>query len=183
MHRWRSSILLCSFAACFAYAATVYKWTDADGVVHYSDQPMPGAERVQTAPSPSRAGPAASTIAPKPATKPVKQPHLGYSVVSIYAPAPEQAFFSEPVTARLNLEPELNPNHTLTWTLNGATVPAAVPNATEITFEQLERGTYTVQATITDQESGESTSSDPVVFYVHMPSVFSPQSPQKPKSQ
>lgn len=176
-------ILLCSFAACFASAATVYKWTDADGVVHYSDKPVPGAEKLQTGSAPAHAGTVVPN-APKPAAKPVKPPpRLGYSVVSIYAPTPEQVFFSEPVTVRLNLEPELNPNHTITWTLNGAPAPAEDQNATEITFEQLDRGTYTVQATITDQDTGQSTSSDPVVFYMHMPSTLSPQSPQKPKSQ
>ena len=29
-------------------AAVVYKWTDADGVVHFSDQPVPGAEKIVT---------------------------------------------------------------------------------------------------------------------------------------
>jgi len=27
-----------------AHALVVYKWTDAQGVVHFSDQPVPGAE-------------------------------------------------------------------------------------------------------------------------------------------
>ena len=26
-------------------SAVVYKWIDADGVVHFSDQPVPGAEK------------------------------------------------------------------------------------------------------------------------------------------
>ncbi|NNE61472.1 MAG: DUF4124 domain-containing protein, partial [Woeseia sp.] len=43
MHKCRISavvLFLCAAAA----SAQVYKWTDADGVVHYSDQPTPGAE-------------------------------------------------------------------------------------------------------------------------------------------
>ena len=28
-------------------AATVYRWVDDDGVVHYSDQPHPNAEKMQ----------------------------------------------------------------------------------------------------------------------------------------
>ena len=29
-------------------AAVIYKWTDADGVVHFSDQAVPGAEKILT---------------------------------------------------------------------------------------------------------------------------------------
>ena len=46
MHLCRSRIaygLLAVFAGCLSVqAAVVYKWTDADGVVHFSDQPDPG---------------------------------------------------------------------------------------------------------------------------------------------
>jgi hypothetical protein len=37
---------LMSLACSVVLAATVYKWTDEDGVVHYSDQPHPNAEKV-----------------------------------------------------------------------------------------------------------------------------------------
>ena len=36
-----------SLACSLALAATVYKWVDEDGVIHYSDQPHPNAEKVQ----------------------------------------------------------------------------------------------------------------------------------------
>ena len=36
-------LLVCSVAL----AATVYRWVDEDGVVHYSDQPHPNAEKLQ----------------------------------------------------------------------------------------------------------------------------------------
>src|SRR5215813_14419598 len=36
-------LLVCSVAL----AATVYRWVDEDGVVHYSDQPHPNAEKMQ----------------------------------------------------------------------------------------------------------------------------------------
>jgi hypothetical protein len=42
MHPLRPWIVLAAFAAFAAQAAVIYKWTDANGVVHYSDQPVPG---------------------------------------------------------------------------------------------------------------------------------------------
>ena len=37
-------LLVCSLAVA---ATTVYRWVDEDGVVHYSDQPHPNAEKLQ----------------------------------------------------------------------------------------------------------------------------------------
>ena len=38
---------LMSLACTVALAATVYKWVDEDGVVHYSDQPHENAQKVE----------------------------------------------------------------------------------------------------------------------------------------
>ena len=40
---WLPVLILAAFAA---QGADIYKWTDADGVVHYSDQPHPGAVKI-----------------------------------------------------------------------------------------------------------------------------------------
>ncbi|HTW75729.1 MAG TPA: DUF4124 domain-containing protein [Steroidobacteraceae bacterium] len=34
-------------------STTVYRWVDAQGVVHYSDRPQPGAQRLQIRPAPT----------------------------------------------------------------------------------------------------------------------------------
>jgi hypothetical protein len=43
------------------------------------------------------------------------------------------------------------------------------------TIPRQARGTYTLTATITDQATGESQSSNNVTFYVRQPSELSPQ--------
>ena len=49
---------LCLFASMtIADAAGVYKWKDADGRVHYGDQPKDGAERIKTGPGNGEAAP------------------------------------------------------------------------------------------------------------------------------
>ena len=154
-----------------APAATVYKWIDADGVVHFSDQPVPGAEKVTTTGGSTRgilSQPMPTTAPEKPRPRPVQH-------VSISSPAPDQTFTGgEQVSASLSVEPALTPSQTVAWTLNGAPV-GQESNATQIALPDLARGTYTIAATVSDSVSGESISAEPVTFNVLRPSVLSPQ--------
>jgi Domain of unknown function (DUF4124) len=169
-------IALGLFAALAAGAAVIYKWTDADGVTHYSDQAVPGAEKIVTS-SGSANGigggaraqtNAASTNAPP--TGPA------FSVFTIDAPAKEQVFFGdEIVPVRLSLQPGLRPNQTITWHLNGTQLNDQGPDATAFALQDLPRGTYTIAATVTDSGTGESRSTDSVTFYVRQPSELAPQ--------
>lgn len=158
-------------------AAVVYKWTDADGVVHFSDQPVPGAEKIVTGSGSSRGilntaapgAPAAET--PKAATR------LDSTRISIASPTPDQTFSgSEVMNASAAVDPELQPGGpiSISWSLNGAPV-AEAEGATHFTLPDLPRGVYTLSATLTDAESGATKSADPVTFNVLRPSVLSPQ--------
>jgi len=158
-----------------AAAAVVYKWTDSDGVVHYSDQPVPGAEKIVTSGGGTRgilSQPMPSTGSGASPEKP--KPHPAQHV-TISSPAPDQTFTGgEPVSASLSAEPALTPSQTVSWTLNGAHV-GQDSNETQLTLPDLARGTYTLAATVSDSVSGESISADPVTFNVVRPSVLSPQ--------
>src|ERR1700722_8404525 len=140
MHPWRPWIVLAALAAFAGQAAVVYKWTDSDGVVHYSDQPVPGAEKITTAGSASSgistgavrgaSGPgsgSASTGAKK------AVPGLGYTQFAITSPIPDQSFFGdESIGAHLALDPNLKPEQTITWQLNGQELDGQTTTATQI---------------------------------------------------
>ncbi len=174
--------MLATLAAFAGQAAVVYKWTDADGVIHFSDQPAPGAEKIHTSAG-SLNGAAAPTrsnldVAPDGAQR--EAPVLGYTEFAIASPVANQTFFGdEVINAGLALEPAIKANHTLTWHLNGKELEDQGSNATQFKLPHLDRGTYSIAATITDQQSGESRSTDSVTFYVRQPSELSPQH-QKP---
>jgi hypothetical protein len=165
-------------AACTVQAAVIYKWVDADGVVHYSDQAVPGAEKIITAGSSSSTasrGTTAGPLAQAPPQKPAGG--LNYTEFSITSPAPDQTFFGDDVIAvHLNLSPALRPNQEITWHLNGQQLEPP-PNAISFALPRLDRGTYALTATITDQQTSESQSSNSVTFFVRQPSALSPQSP------
>jgi hypothetical protein len=176
--------VLASLAAFAGQAAVVYKWTDSDGIVHYSDQPVPGAEKIFTASSPTTGGGSASSSRPaSPAGPPPKKtvaPGLNYNQFSITSPLPEQTFFGDDViSVHLALDPALKPDQTITWHLNGKQVEDLGPTATQFALPHLDRGTYAIAATITDQTTGQSSSTDSVSFFVRQPSALSPQH-QKP---
>src|ERR1700675_3481163 len=116
MHLLRLWFALGLVAACAADAAVIYKWTDADGVVHYSDQAVPGAEKIVTSSSSSNgigvAAARGSARGAAIATPSKKAPsRLDYAAFAIESPAKEQVFFGdEIVPVRLRLDPDLKSN-------------------------------------------------------------------------
>lgn len=168
--------MLASLAAFGVQAAVVYKWTDADGVVHYSDQSVPGAEKIYTAGGTSGSASRGSEEGAGSSAPSAKKGGLGYSEFAISSPSAEQSFFGEEVIAvSLSLEPGLKAEQTITWHLNGKELDDQGTTSTHFILPHLDRGAYVIAATITDQESGESRTSDSVTFYVRQPSGLSPQ--------
>jgi Domain of unknown function (DUF4124) len=156
----------------------IYKWTDSSGLVHYSDQPVPGAEKIVTSgsslngmASAGRTGTAAGASGQKPAV-----PGTGYNRFAITSPAADQTFFGdETIGVHLALEPDLKPDQSITWHLNGKELEDQGPATTQFTLPHLDRGTYVIAATITDQKTGSSQTTDSVNFFVRQPSELSPQ--------
>jgi hypothetical protein len=180
MHRCRPWVAFGLFAACLAplsgVAIVVYKWTDADGVVHFSDQPVPGAEKIVTSSGTSR-GILGTPPPSAPAADKAKPPtSLAATQLSITSPTSQQTFTGgESVPVSLSVNPALKANLTVTWTLNGAQVQGQAPDATQFTLTDLARGTYTLEATVTDPATGETKTADAVSFTVMRPSLLSPQ--------
>jgi hypothetical protein len=177
MHRSRAGILLAVLAGFAAQAAVVYKWTDADGVIHFSDQPVAGAQKIYTATSTpvGSSPPAAAAHTPTPAAPPANAGGLAYTQFSITSPAPDQTFYGdEVVPVHLALEPELKAEQTITWHLNGKEVEQSA-TATQFALPRLDRGTYILAATITDPATGDSRTSDSVTFFVRQPSDLGPK--------
>jgi hypothetical protein len=170
--------LVAIFAGRFpVQAAVVYKWTDADGVVHFSDQSAPGAERIltSTGATPGGAVPAPSSSAPP--AKPTPQASaVAFTQFAIVSPANEETITgNQPVNVHLAVDPQLKPTQAITWYLNGNALSNQAADATQFSLPDLPRGTYTIAATVVDQASGETKSAETVTFYVARPSLLSPQ--------
>ncbi len=175
MHPRILCFVLGALAAFGASATVVYKWVDADGVVHYSDQAVPGAEKIYTS-SAAKSG----TVVPLPgANQAAKKPPgkaAGFTQLAITSPAADQTFFGDEVIGvNLALTPALSPGQIITWHLNGKQLADQPPDATSFVLPHLDRGAYAIAATVTDQTTGESQSTPSVSFFVRQPSALSPQ--------
>ena len=170
--------MLVTLAAFASQAAVIYKWTDSDGVIHFSDQSVPGAEKIYTTGGASQktaAPPPGLNSAPIVLGSPQKPKGMGYSILSITSPTPEQVFFGDDqIGVALALDPSLKSGHAVTWHLNGKELDDQGSAATQFTLPHLDRGAYAIAATVTDPQTGGSQSTESVTFYVRQPSVLAP---------
>jgi hypothetical protein len=174
MHPLQRLLALGLLATFSAQAAVVYKWVDADGVVHFSDQPVPGSEKIITSAAPHMgtvpgAAPPASVNGQLGSQTPTTQP----TVFAIVSPNAEQTFVNEPVPVRLDFQPGASQGEVLTWKLNGQIL--ADQTGTQFTLSNLPRGAYNLSATLVDPNTQETLTSTSVSFNVQQPSELSPQ--------
>lgn len=161
------------FAAFAAGAAVVYKWTDSDGVVHYSDHAVPGAEKIVTFSGSANGiggGPRSQAAVSNSAPTPVPE----VTSLKIGAPANDQVFYGDEIVP-VRLESGLKPNQSVVWSLNGQQLTDQAPDATAFALQGLPRGSYTLSAIVTDAATGATQSTNSVTFHVRQPSELSPQ--------
>jgi hypothetical protein len=183
MRRVASFLLL--GVALAASAADIWRWKDADGVVHYSDIPVPGAERVivsGSTPRPGNSAPAPAVVAPPPGTPATTV--VRYTRCVVTQPQNDEVFFAvNSVSAAVAIEPNLQKGHRVEVLLNGAPYAEWPADALSHTLSGLNRGSYTLAVRVLDA-NGRTACSGPVSnFHVRQPSIYSPQSPQAPKPQ
>jgi len=175
-------LLLCGLA--LTAEAAVYRWLDRDGVVHYSDQPSPGAKLVDlpesshyAPPSPGEATPAAGTDqtgAPAGATV--------YQSFSIVHPADGETMHNATgdVDVLMVLEPELRKGDQIQLVLDGLGARQTVETLSSV-LKHVERGQHTLQAEVLDGAGATLMRATPVRFYLLMPSAKEPSVGKAPE--
>jgi hypothetical protein len=169
-----------------ASAAKTYRWVDAQGVVHYSDTPQPGAEQVTlpsaqtyTAPPAPAASASAATAPPASAAGPPADAPI-YQSCEITEPVRETSLFApNSVHVAVSLDPPLRDGDRLQVLLDGQPLQGRSPSATSLEAAQPDRGTHLLSAVVRDASGKMVCSASGVTFYVQRPSVLSPQSPGK----
>ena len=158
--------------------ATLYKWKDADGTVHFSDQPRAGAEKVEV--HDIQTVPATKLSAPDVPEKKAVGAH--YDSVSIVSPANGATFHDN--TGNISVSVQVTPplrsdlGHKLELSLDG--VPQGAPGvATQFSLSNVDRGTHNLQASVLDKD-GRTLISGSSVFYLHRHSVIN--APNAPKA-
>lgn len=167
--------LLCATALADNGVTTVYKWVDAQGVVHYSDQPHPNAQKLEV-----RGAQTFSAMPVQSSPAPVEAPAAGpvYSSCAISQPTDQQMLMNVyNATAVVASSPPLRPGDQVHLFVDGKVIPGS---STSFTFPVF-RGQHSVQAVIEDSTGQIVCETSSVTFYVHQPSIRNPSNPVHPR--
>ncbi|MGC3981221.1 MAG: DUF4124 domain-containing protein [Steroidobacteraceae bacterium] len=160
-------------------AASVWKWRDANGVVHYSDQPVAGAEQVNiqssttSLPSPSATASSSSSAV---SGQRSSASAVNYQTVEISSPGAEETVANTggQVSVAVRVEPALAKTHRLALYLDGRAVPGFPEQGMGFTLQEVERGEHTLMLTVLDAQGKPVATSPSIKFYVRQPSVLQP---------
>ncbi len=171
----RLFIIIFGLLAGGAAQAQAYKWTDEDGVVHYSDRPRQGATEVDLG---KYRAPSAAPRQPVRRSAPVAsrddQPEpevFRYENLVVASPEPEQTLWNigGVVTVSLALSPALRSSDQVRVYYDG--------NPQEVTglnfqLQEVYRGAHNLQAEVLDQNGNVMIRSQPSRFYVQQTSIL-----------
>lgn len=151
----------------FAQADTIYKWVDAQGNVHYSDKPQPGAQKLKLPAAQTYAAPNIAMPALPPSGN--QSPAVPAVKFTLSSPTDQQTFWNvHEITVNAAVSPAFPPGASVTFHLDGQTKgPSPSLSAT---FQDIYRGSHTASATLT-LPGGQEMNAGPVTFYVHQTSI------------
>jgi hypothetical protein len=167
----RHELLLAVLVFGSATAADVYRWVDRDGVVHYSDQWQPGAEKVRIQETATYSGsraagskPASTASAPPAAT--------GYRSLTITSPAQEEVLWNIEGRLRVALQasPALRGTDRVRLYLDGSAQELA-PGTSSAELTDVFRGVHTLKADVLDAAGKVLISSETTSFVVRQQTV------------
>lgn len=167
-------------------AMNAWRWVDKDGVVHFSDQPMPGADKVQikAAPKPG------SVVTPYRAARSASESEDGprdanfqYTRCAVSGPSNDEVFQAgNAVTAAFQLLPGYRVGDRIEALLNGQRITTWPETATRSTLTGLARGSYTLSFKVIAPDEGTLCTAAPVEFHVQQPSLLTPGHKAAPRS-
>jgi len=148
-------------------AAKVYKYTDSNGNLVFTDEPVKGAEELDVQPVPTIP---ALVPQPKPADAGAPADSSGpfaYSKMTIILPSDGEHFVNNggTVSVQVALSPALRKTDKLQLYFNGN--PQGEPQrATTFNLSNLDRGEYSAQVAAINNQGKEIGRSDSVTFYI-----------------
>jgi hypothetical protein len=177
MRKWL--ILLFALPATTASSAPAWTWVDANGTVHFSDRPVPGARQVDLAgaqgfgvvvPVPQGSRPAAPGQAAAP-----------YQSIEIVSPSDQETLWNIGTTLNVlvQFQPPLLPGHRFDVAIDGQRRNLNTTNP-RTTVSGVFRGAHSLQIVVIDTTGTELMRSPPRTFFVQQTSIQSPTNQQRP---
>ncbi len=150
----RAIFVLFSLLAASTALAQAYRWVGEDGVIHYSDRPVPGAERVIL---PKSSSSRVRTYQPPASTRPASrasqedtvQAPFRYESLEVVSPGAEETLWNIEgiLSVSLALNPSLQAGHQVRAYFDGN---AQVVSGTSFQLEEVYRGVHNIQVEVID---------------------------------
>ena len=172
----RPILALLGLLAATAVCADVWRWVDEDGVVHFSDTPVEGAEQIDVSESRRTTGARVYTPPPSPGGQAQQQQQpepeaFRYASFEIVSPGAEETLWNieGTLSVSLALSPPLQTGHQVRVYFDGT--PRMV-NSTSFTIDEVWRGVHNIQAEVLDATGRLMIRTQPNRFYVQQNSVI-----------
>ncbi|MCL9684608.1 DUF4124 domain-containing protein [Legionella maioricensis] len=159
--------------------AEVYTWTDSQGVVHFSDNPHPGAEKLKIPDDQSFSTPSPSSSSPKQEVTPVQEENntseksdRTYTKIAIRDPLNQATIRNNQgyVVVSVELEPKLSEGDNLQILFDGAPLGDPQPN-TIFELNGIYRGSHTIAVQVVNANGEVLLTSDPITIFMQRPRV------------
>ena len=155
-------LLLCCFAATAVMGDALYKWVDAQGNVHYSDKPQPGAQKLVLPQATTYSAPVPAQLPAQAPEEPAPRPAI--TRFEIVSPKQDETFWNtQNVTVSVAVDPGLQSGDTVTITLDSITKGPLDGLSAE--FTDLDRGEHTINAVLQTAD-GVTMTAKQVTFYI-----------------
>lgn len=169
----RYTVAVFMLLAMHCLQAQIYKWTDSDGIVHFSDIPHVGATTIKL-PEVKKNNSSVNPLLDKEpvASSVTTNSTANYRDIAITAPKNDATIRNNQgyVPVIVSIEPELKPGDLIQILFDGE--PLGKPKASMISaINDIKRGTHTIAASVVDKDGGVIKTSEAVTIYMHRPMV------------
>ncbi len=176
MRKWL--ILLFALPATPLSGAPAWTWVDANGQVHFSDRPVPGAQQIElagaqgfgvaTPPTGSRPDAPAETAPP-------------YESIEIVSPGDQETLsnIGAALTVQVRFLPALQQGHRFDLAIDGQRYDLNTTNP-RVTVPNVFRGAHTLEVIVLDSAGTELMRSAVRRFFVRQTSIQNPSNPLRP---
>lgn len=185
MYRW----ILPALAALLtlpAVAESIYKWTDENGQLVFSDTPRDGAEEVEIAPVQTFEAPKISSSSDTRTGGDAAEDdaEAGYESIAISSPTMEETIWNTggKVTVTMSVQPQLQQGHRIRLYMDGK-MKGDLPRPQPVILAGVERGSHELFVRVTDSKGQTIIESDTVTFFYQQTSVqrVTPQPRPRPR--
>lgn len=174
----RKTLILMLLALAFPAQSGVFKWTDEQGNVHYTDRPVEEAEKLRvpglpkeqatsSAPESATSQSADEDLAPRQAVVPEDLAATDYTEFELVSPQEGQTFRNNEgkVDVGILLQPPLAAGHQIRLLLDGVPVEPLF-TSTQLILNDVSRGSHKLEVRIMDDEGAVQAVAPAVNFHM-----------------